>query len=59
MPKNTNYYSVSRAQWQHIGFDSVHKIRRDKQANQNETNNSAEVQQEKAAQLQHEMALEE
>jgi hypothetical protein len=34
MIKNSNYYSVSRAQWQHIGFDIAHKIKA-QQANQN------------------------
>ncbi len=34
MIKNSNYYSVSRAQWQHIGFDVAHKIKA-QQANQN------------------------
>lgn len=35
MPQNKRYLSVTRAQWQHIGFDSVHHIRATKQANQN------------------------
>ncbi|MDB5477632.1 MAG: hypothetical protein JWM96_127 [Alphaproteobacteria bacterium] len=36
MSKNTGYFSVSRAQWQHIGFNDVHKIRA-QQANENVT----------------------
>lgn len=34
MSHNSQYFSVIRAQWQHIGFSDVHKIRTD-QANEN------------------------
>lgn len=34
MTKSTQYYSVIRAQWDHIGFCDVHKIRTE-QANEN------------------------
>ena len=27
MAKHTPYFSVSKAQWQHIGFNEVHSIR--------------------------------
>ena len=34
MSHNGQYFSVIRAQWQHIGFSEVHKIRTE-QANEN------------------------
>jgi hypothetical protein len=34
MSLNGKYFSVIRAQWQHIGFSDVHKIRTE-QANEN------------------------
>ena len=34
MSHNSQYFSVIRAQWQHIGFSDVHKIRAE-QANEN------------------------
>ena len=36
MAYNSQYFSVIRAQWQHIGFSDVHKIRTEKRANENE-----------------------
>lgn len=35
MSHNSQHFSVIRAQWQHIGFSDVHKIRTEKRANEN------------------------
>ena len=34
MSNQSHYYTVTRAQWQHIGFNDVHRIRAEK-ANEN------------------------
>lgn len=46
------FYSVIRAQWQHIGFSDVHKIRSDK-ANEN---SEAEKREKREQQAQYETA---
>jgi len=43
MSNHSQFYSVIRAQWQHIGFSDVHKIRHD-QANENKIKEDARLQ---------------
>lgn len=42
MSNHSQFYSVIRAQWQHIGFSDVHKIRSDK-ANENHASQRKET----------------